>query len=152
MAKLREPSPEEVDKTWKSLDRDTKNRVALSGVDSVGGRRLPNGDIDQRSEHKAFYDRNPDLLEQRGKEVVAAYLAQSPAPGKPSVSAFTGKEIPLPGTFGPGGKAVVDHAVPLSKSYPSDRKNEWSRSAGLDVMRKADSRSNMVIVGRRTKT
>lgn len=147
VSKLRDVSQKEIDERWSSLSKEEKRAVSMSGVDSVGGRKVAaSGEIDQRSEHNAFYSRNPDLLERRGKEVLGAYLQQTPGPGEPARSAFTGKEIPLPGTFGPGGKSVVDHYAPLANAYPEDRTKPWSRSVGQKVMAQADSRSNMVIV------
>lgn len=149
-ARLREVTQGEIDSTWKALSAADKTAVSLSGVDSVGNRRLPNGDYDARSEHRGFYDRNPDLLERRGKEALGAYLQQTPAPGQPARSAFSGEVVPLPGTFGPGGKAVIDHYVPLSSGYPMRNgrveTGAWSREQGLGVLTGRDSRSNMVVV------
>ena len=146
MAKLREVSQEEIDTRWSKLTPAEREKVSWSGVDSVGNRRGPGGTIDHRAEHRAFYERNPDLLAARGKEVLAAYLQQTPGPGQPARSAFTNEEIPLPGLFGPGGKAVVDHYVPLSSAYPKQNTRPWSREEGMAILISRDSRNNMVIV------
>jgi len=146
MAKQREVTQAEIDQRWAKLSKTEKDLVSFSGVDSVGNRRLPGGGIDQRSEHRAFYERNPDLLEMRGKEVLAAYLQQTPGPDQPARSGFTNEVIPLPGTFGPGGKAVVDHYTPLSTGYPAQRTQPWSREDGMSVLLGRDTRTNMVIV------
>lgn len=146
MAQQRVVPQKEIDERWSKLSVADKRNVAFSGVDSVGGRPLPGGGIDPRSEHRAFYERHPDLLEARGKEVLGAYLAQTPAPNQPARSAFTNQEIPLPGTFGPGGRATVDHYVPLSSGYPKQTTKPWSREEGMSVLTGRDSRANIVIV------
>lgn len=145
-AKLREPSQKEIDKEWSKLSPDQKSRVATSGLDAVGGRVGGDGKIDARTAHRQFFNDNPDQMERRGKDVMANYLSQSPKPGAKALSAFTGKEIDLPGTYGPK-KSTVDHYQALSSFYGKpEPKGIWNREQGLGITLQADSRKNMVLV------
>lgn len=149
-AQLREPSQKEVDTLWSSLGKDQQRLVALSGVDSVGNRVNKNGFIDGRSAHSKYYQENSDQVAVRGKEVVKAYLRQTPEPGKPAISPWTGLEVALPGGYG-ADSSVVDHVTPLSTFYPKASEWSgangagWSKSIGSRVTGQADVASNIVI-------
>jgi hypothetical protein len=147
-AKLRDVPDAEVIQVWNGLSAKEKNAVALSGVDSVGGRTDSKGILDPRSAHRKFFDDNPDMLDFRGKEVIKAYLSQTPAPGEKAISPWTGLPVELPGVRGRQ-QGVVDHVTALSNFYPKEWIGEkgvgWNRTQGSGVIKMADIASNMVI-------
>lgn len=147
-AKLRDVDDAEVESFWQGLSPTLKEKVAGSGVDSVGVRMDSKGFLDARAAHRGFYNANPEELEWRGRQVVKAYLQQSPAPGEKAISPWTGLPVELPGIRGRG-QGVVDHVVPISKYYPKDwtgaNGQQWTKEQGLKTIRQGDDWSNMVI-------
>lgn len=147
-AKLRGVEDNEVEVFWQKLSSKEKAAVALSGVDSVSNRVNQKGELDPRSAHKKYFEENPDELEWRGKQVVRAYLSQTPAAGQKAISPWTGLPVELPGIRGRQ-QGVVDHVDALSNHYPKNWTGKngegWTREQGSSTIRQADVFSNMVI-------
>jgi len=139
-AKLREVTNEEVENFWKALPPGRKKAFQDSGLDQVGNRK------DDRSSHRAFYEKYPEELEWRGKQVALAYLRQTPSPGQTAISPWTGLPILMPGERGLS-QSVIDHDKPISKFFPNTGKawKPWTKEEGIAVIRKADMAANFVV-------
>lgn len=147
-AKLRDVDDKEVESFWSGLSPELKEKVALSGVDSVGNRVDTKNFLDPRSAHKGYYEQFPEELEWRGRQVVKAYLSQTAAPGEKAISPWTGLPVELPGIRGRG-QGVVDHVIPISRYYPQDwtgaNGQQWSKEQGSKTVRQGDISTNIVI-------
>lgn len=147
-AKMRDVPDSEIEKVWSELSPKERFNLSFSGVDSVGGRVNNKGVLDPRSAHRRFFEEFPDQAEIRGKEVLKAYLSQTPGPGQKALSPWTGLPVEMPGVRGKQ-QSVVDHVTALSKFYPSDWTGQggvgWTRAQGSKTVGKADVASNMVI-------
>jgi len=150
-AKLRTVDDAEIDSFMKGLNKQQLNAFAKSGLDVFPGKMGTSG-FDQRAQHSKFFFDNPDEMDRRTRETVRSYLQQTPGPGKKAISPFTGLELDIPGTRGPGA-AVIDHYQPISKFYPSRastavRNGAWTTDQGRLAARQADTSQNMVFVER----
>ena len=139
-AKLREVPDEEVEGFWKKLSPAEKRSFSDSGLDQVGNRK------DDRSSHRKFYEDNPEELVWRGKQVVLAYLRQTPSPGEAAISPWTGQPVLKLGVRG-AAQSVIDHDKPISNFFPNTGKKwkPWTKEEGLAVIRKADVAENFVV-------
>lgn len=149
-ARLREPSQKEINGTWESLSEEQKEAFRICGLDRASIRIDSMGFRDPRSAHQAFFADNPDHKERRGKEILAAYLRQTPAPGKRAISPWTGLELEMPGVRGVQ-QCVADHVTPISSFYPDESEwtgeggEKWSQELGERITSQADQRDNIIL-------
>jgi len=103
-ARTLEPQGEkkDFDEVWKSLSKAQVSRVALNGLDPTG--------FDFRAGLANWYNSNPNIKEQRAKDVVRRWVEQDGRSG------VTGKPVAIPGLPPKKGeeRSSTDHFNPLS--------------------------------------
>jgi hypothetical protein len=152
-AKLREPSEAEITSFLESLTSRQRKSMRTSGIDLGGESRVRRNNSPGSGGARAQFTKvlsSEQYLAQRERDIVKAYLRQTPSPGKPAVSPWTGLPVSPPGVITPGGyPSTVDHVRPLSDLYERLPKNRRATDAEiLSLLRERDVASNFVVAER----